>query len=142
MIEPISIAVTVLTLIERTVTIGQKVLSYYNALVEAPATSLAMRKEFTLILQFLQNIKITSPSDEMKEYMRLLAEGFDDIWLELEPRISEEKTKTWGGRVIWVFTIEETERLVRKVERIKSSYALVLGALNYDVSMRIYDNTY
>lgn len=137
-----SLAVAVLSLIERTVTTGQKLLSYYNALVEAPSTSHAMREEFTLILRFLQNLKVTSPSHEMKEYLRLLAKGFDEIWRDLEPRIAEEKTKTWGGRVIWVFTIEETERLVRRVERIKSSYALVLGALNYDVSMRIHDNTY
>jgi hypothetical protein len=136
------VAITVLTLIERTVTIGQKLLLYYDQLTDAPNLTLSLRKEFTLILNFLRNLKIDSASKDMEEYMRLLTVGFEDIWLDLEPRIAEEKTRTWGGRVKWVFTMQETQELIIRVERIKASYALVLGAVNYDVTRRIYDNTY
>ncbi len=142
MAEGIALAVSVLSLIERTVTVGQKVLSYYNQLTNAPALSLSLRQEFTLILNFLQNLKVTSASRDLEQYMKSLLHGMEEIWRDLEPKISADRTGTWMSRVVWVFTIEETNELIKRVERLKTSYSLVLAAVNYDVSRRIHENTY
>jgi hypothetical protein len=132
-------------LAERTFTTARKVWQYSKDVKEAPEEARKMRDELGLIVNFLKQVTIISEESFtplLKGYFEELSQGFEEVWTDLSKRIAPEKTATITGRLLWPFTTDETDKLIKKVERLKGTYNLALHLMSCSATIKTYHNTY
>ncbi|PBK68992.1 hypothetical protein ARMSODRAFT_171243 [Armillaria solidipes] len=141
--EAIGFASALISLVEATVT----VISYLNDVKNAPAERAQLLKELTSLNIFLGTLNslvqiATEPDTSTVEWLatvralnvpdgpfRQLSSLLEDLKRKLAPEGPRTFTARLAERIMWKFSKEDVEDMLKKVERVKS---LVMVAVQQD----------
>ena len=127
-ITAIGLVASVAQIAEHAIKLVTALNNYCHEVKEAPARSKELRDEFATVSHVLNALKETLSIDSIALNVSLerSVQEFQNLLSELEPRISQERTKGLS-KFKWPFNKAENEKFIHKIERYKATFSLALN---------------